>query len=180
MHANLAKPVITIENHRFTRLLQKAPLGVRNEYWQSHLAARPSCSAVFLKKHGQELSQTREVFTKWRLLAEPGKPVVLDGYDWLGKVGMDEANAQITFLRKYVVNGPAAIAPGSRQAKRKREPDEAEALDGNGDADEHWNDKGDEDLNAELDAEMRCSKAWKIRMANAALSRNSLKSVPKQ
>ena len=56
-----------------------APLGVRNEYWQSHIPARPSCSAVFLKKHGQELSQTKEVFTKWHILAELGKPVVLDG-----------------------------------------------------------------------------------------------------
>ena len=139
-----------------------APLGARNEYWRSHLAQRASCEAVFLKKHGQELSPTKEVFTRWQILGEPGANVDFAGHDWLGKVGVDEAKKQIIFLRTYVLCDPAtALDNGTRQRKRRRRDEPQEALDAGEAADDDYNEDGvvaEEDLEVELDAETRMLK----------------------
>ena len=109
-----------------------APLGVENDYWRSHLEQRASCTAVFLKKVGQTIPVSKEMFSKWKILAEPGADVDLgEGFPWLGKLGAVAARHKIDFLRTYVVSD-AAAAPAkvpNRRDKRKR-GDYEEELEG--------------------------------------------------
>ena len=135
-----------------------APLGVENEYWRSHLELRHSCTAVYLKKVGQAIPASKEVFTKWKILAGPGVDFDLgEEFPWLGKVGVAAAKKQIAFLRAYVVADEAASshkAPnrrGSRATKRKLD-DRTEVLD---DGDDLSGAGGDD---AHMDAEQRMLK----------------------
>ena len=70
-----------------------APLGVENPYWRSHLRKRPSCTARLLKKVGETVPKDKEVFSRWKILAEPDVEVNLskEEFKWLGKEGMDSA-----------------------------------------------------------------------------------------
>ena len=80
-----------------------SPIGSVDPYWGEHLKGKPSITAKVMSRAGEKVSETTELLTRWRVLAEPHVQPPAASLEPLGKQGAEGALKAWSFLSDYVV-----------------------------------------------------------------------------